>query len=170
MPKGVYPRRKLGRPAQAAAKPDPRLKLPKWDYVDSDPKVVECQQKIKELNELIREAKFKADRASDKFLNYKRAIEVLKDKVSTYECSSEEEDKFVKESTGEHLECIAQGFIDVVKDLQNLLLEQSREHVKHCNSAAELEAAETALRKTWIDARNKATQQWNAAQQPEAVK
>lgn len=174
MPRGVYPRRKLGRPASSvkpAAKPDPRLKLDKWPYVDSDPKVLEAEQKIKDLNQLINEARFKANKASNKSLDYKRVINVLEDKVSTYQCSTEEQDNFVKEATGEHLECIVGGFDHVIKELKASMLRESREYVKQSDTLAELEAAETALRKTWIDLRSKAADQWVANQpKPEVEK
>ena len=166
MPKGVYPRRpRAAKPVsvtkkQAPKQPDPRLKQTIWEYMDSDPEVVRLEDKRKELKELHDEARRSSINATHKVATYHRAIQVLQNQISAYECSSNEEEATVKEMTGEHLECIADSFVEVSKELYTSLVTQSREVVKHHDTAEELDQTRDELFKKWSAARTRARKEW----------
>jgi len=166
MPRGVYPRRpRTARPIattkkSASTQPDPRLKQTIWEYMDSDPEVVRLDGKRKELKELQDQARRSSINATHKVAGYHRAIQVLQNQISAYECSSNEEEATIKEMTGEHLECIADSFVVVSKELYASLVDQSREVIKHHDTAEELEQTIDELFKKWCDARTRARKEW----------
>ena len=166
MPRGVYPRRKLGRPAKAApkpaapAKPDPRLSGTLWEYMDTDPEVLTLVHKRKELDELYKDAQRQAEAAMRKVLAYRRSINVLENQVSNYEVSDEGEVETVRELTGEYAECAADGFRTVAQDLQQTVIEESRNFVKYSDTATELKATADKLQQKWSDARTRARKEW----------
>lgn len=167
MPKGVYPRRKVGRPAKAAVKPepkvDPRASLSLYDYIDSDPEVVRLNEERKGYYERRDELKRDVTRALDKIQQYENAINVLEDKVIEYQDCDEDEEKVVHKITGHYAECFAQGFGSVCSDLRDLTIAKSAEIG---NKGAEITLLTKQADENWTETiahRERARNEWQAA-------
>ena len=168
MPKGVYPRRKVGRPAKAAVKPepkvDPRASLSLYDYIDSDPEVVRLNEERKGYYEHRDELKRDITRALDKIQQYENAINVLEDKVIEFQDSDYEQDKAVHKITGYHAELFAQGFSSVCSDLRDLTIAKSAEIA---SKGAEVTLLTKQADENWTETmahRERARNDWKALQ------
>ena len=168
MPKGVYPRRKVGRPAKAAVKPepkvDPRASLSVCEYIDSDPEVVRLNEERKGYYERRDELKRDITRALDKIQQYENAINVLEDKVIEFQDSDYEQDKAVHKITGYHAELFAQGFSSVCSDLRDLTIAKSAEVA---SKGAEVTLLTKQADENWTETmahRERARTEWKALQ------
>ena len=170
MPKGVYPRRKLGRPAKAAAKPAAPAKpvvpagMSKWEYIDADTEIIRLNAERKEFYTKRDDLKSDVSKALRKLQTYENAINVLYDKVSSYQCSDESEDKAVHEITGHYAECWASGFSDVMDELRGLSLKRSKEAFTKSEEAEEMDRRAEANWEATKALRAKLGDQWDAAQ------
>jgi hypothetical protein len=168
MPKGVYPRRKVGRPAKAAPKPepkvDPRASLSFSDYIDSDPEVVRLNKERKGYYERRDELKRDITRALDKIQQYENAINVLEDKVIEFQDCDEDEEMVVHKITGHYAECFAHGFGSVCSDLRDLTIAKSAEIA---NKGAEVTLLTKQADENWTETmahRERARNEWQALQ------
>jgi hypothetical protein len=168
MPKGVYLRRKVGRPAKAAPKPepkvDPRADLSLSDFIDSDPDVVRLNEERKAYYEHRDELKRDIRKALNMIRHYEDAINVLEDKVIEYQDCDEEEEKVVYKVTGHYAECFAHGFGSVCSDLRDLTIAKSAEVG---NKGAEVTRLTKQADDNWTETmahRERARNEWKALQ------
>lgn len=170
MPRGVYPRRKPGRPAKAAVKPAAPAKsvvpvgMSKWEYIDADTEIIRLNAERKELYAKRDDLKSDVSKVLRKLQTYENAINVLADKVTSYQCSDESEDKAVHEITGHYAECWASGFSDVMEELRGLSLKCSKEAFTKSEEAEEMERTAEANWEATRTRRAKLGDQWDAAQ------
>lgn len=169
MPKGVYPRRRVGRPAKAAkpaapAKPVIPAGMSRWAYIDADTEIARLNDERKELytkrNDLDREV----SKALRKLQTYENAINVLDDKVCAYQYTSESDEEVVLQVTGHHAECWAHGFKEVVDELRGLSLQCSKEAFTKSEEADELKRQAEANWETAVKRREQLGKEWDAAQ------
>jgi len=168
MPKGVYPRRRVGRPAKAAkpaapAKPVIPDGMSRWDYIDTDTEVTRLNAERKELHTKRDDLRSEVTKALRKLQTYENAINVLADKVSSFQCSDEFEDKAVHNITGHYAECWASGFSDVMDELRTLSLKCSKDACAKSEEADELERKADANWEVTKTLRTKRGEEWDNA-------
>jgi hypothetical protein len=168
MPKGVYPRRKVGRPAKAAPMPepkvDPRASWSLCEYIDSDPEVIRLNEERKAYYEHRDELKRDITKALHKIRQYEDAINVLEDKVIEYQDCDEDEEKVVHKITGHYAECFAHGFGSVCSDLRDLTIAKSAEVG---SKGAEVTLLTKQADENWTETmahRERARSEWKALQ------
>ena len=169
MPKGVYPRRRVGRPAKAAAKPAAPAKpvipdgMSRWEYIDADTEVIRLNEERKDLHAKRDDLRSEVSKALRKLQTYENAINVLADKVSSFQCSDEFEDKAVHNITGHYAECWAGGFSDVMDELRILSLKCSKDACIKSEEAEELERKADANWEVTKAIRAKRAEEWDKA-------
>ena len=168
MPKGVYPRRKVGRPAKAAnpaapAKPVVPADMTRWEYIDADTEIIRLNGERKDLYTKRNDLKSEVSKALRKLQTYENAINVLADKVSHFQCSDESEDNAVHNITGHYAECWASGFGDVMDELRTLSLKCSKDAWTKSEEAQELDRKADANWEETKTLRTKRGEEWDKA-------
>ena len=168
MPKGVYPRRRVGRPAKAAkpaapAKPVIPPDMPRWEYIEADAEIKRLKAERKELHTKRDDLRNEVTKALRKAQTYENAINVLADKVTSFQISDEAEDRAVFQITGHYAECWAGGFTDVIEELRVLSLRCSKEAVTKSEEGEALERQAQANLEQAQALRDKLGEQWDKA-------
>ena len=168
MPKGVYPRRRVGRPAKAAkpaapAKPVIPLDMPRGQYIDADVEIQRLDAERKELYTKKDDLRREVGKALQKLQTYETAINVLADKVGAYQISDEEEERAVYNMTGHYAECWASGFTEVMDELRTLSLNCSKEAWTKNEDVKEVERKAEANWEVTKAIRAKRAEEWDKA-------
>jgi len=179
MPKGVYPRRpRTAKPAKrlaaakpAAPKPDARAaltaraSLPLIEFIDTDPAVVRFEDERDTLATRCTDLQTHLDTAIHKFTSLERAISILSDKVTDYEISDDEDDKIIRNYTGEYLECIASGLADICTDLRQTNVIRAAQIASLGNDLSTAKQQRGIAQEKYVESRKAAREQWESLQQ-----
>jgi len=176
MPKGVYPRRKVGRPAKAAVKPQPKpLSIREqfktlYDFFTADPEY----KRIDDLHTGTCKAKcsLEADIRTETFKMQRLLIarDIVIQGSNELDDPETSVDELLKTSTGNDAEMWGGMLCGAANDLTDLIVDKCCAIATLAKQRDEQADEGKELLKKLNARREELRDQWNAAEQPEAVK